>query len=321
MRRSTNPDRAPALELEAVTKSYGARTALRGVDLTVEPGEVVGLLGPNGAGKTTLLSIVAGLLRCDGGTARVCGWDVARDRARAQHALGFAPQVTGLYDSLSVAQNLDFFGRLAGLRRRQLAERIDAVCDALLLAGLRHRPCRDLSGGERRRVHTAVALVAQPALLLLDEPTVGADIETRAALIEVVRELAVAGTAILYTTHYLPEIESLDAEVVLLDAGRVIARGPIETLVAEHGCGVLELRFTGEAPSVVVDDLTIVREGDRLLVSTSTPASAAARILNRLGGDLQRLESVNVLRPSLESVFVGLTGSALDAEEATPHAA
>ena len=299
----------PLLEVTGVSKSYGSRQALQDVDLTVAPGQVVGLLGPNGAGKTTLLSIVAGLLRADAGTVRVNGFDVARDPLRSQRSLGFAPQSTGLYEPLTVEENLRFFGELAGLRRRQLDRRVVEVCDALLLEGLRSRQCQQLSGGEKRRVHTAVALLSAPPLLMLDEPTVGADIETRMALIKVVQDLAAGGTAILYTTHYLPEVEALDAAVVLVNEGRVIARGSIDQLIAAYGSGELELRFEGPAPFVDLDGLSIQKDGDRLWAATPAPAPVAAQILNKLDADIHRLNGISIHPPSLESVFLNLTGN------------
>jgi ABC-2 type transport system ATP-binding protein len=309
------------LEVDGVSKSYGTRQALRAVDLEAGSGQVVGLLGPNGAGKTTLLSIVAGLLRADGGTVRVNGFDVARDPLRAQRSLGFAPQNTGLYEPLTVEENLRFFGELAGLRRRESDRRIAEVCESLLLGGLRSRPCRQLSGGEKRRAHTAVALISRPPLLMLDEPTVGADIETRIALIGLVKDLAAAGTAIVYTTHYLPEIEALDADVVLINEGRVIARGSVEELIAEHGSGELELRFKGPAPSVEVAGVSIQKDGDRLRVSTPAPAPVAAQILNKLNAEIHRLDDVRILQPGLESVFLTLTGRRFHQSEDHGHVA
>ncbi len=307
--------RVPVLEVATVSKSYGTRQALQQIDLTVSPGQVVGLLGPNGAGKTTLLSIVAGLLRADAGTVRVNGSDVGLDPLRAQRSLGFAPQGTGLYEPLTVEENLRFFGGLAGLRRRRLTQRVAEVSEALLLGELRSRQCQQLSGGEKRRVHTAIALIAEPPLVLLDEPTVGADIETRMALLELVEDLAARGTAILYTTHYLPEVETLDAAVVLIDRGRVIARGSVDHLVAAHGSGELELQFNGPAPSLEVEGLSVRKDGDRLSLSTPDPAPAAAQILNKLDADIHRLVGVNILRPSLESVFLHLTGRSFREEE------
>jgi ABC-2 type transport system ATP-binding protein len=306
----------PVLEVANVTKSYGPNPALRGVDLSIAPGQVIGLLGPNGAGKTTLLSIIAGILSADAGMVRVNGFGVPQDLLRAQRSLGFAPQSTGLYEPLTVEENLRFFGELAGLRRRGLDRRVADVCEALLLDRLLSRQCQQLSGGEKRRVHTAIALIAEPPLLMLDEPTVGADIETRGALIALVRDLARGGTAVLYTTHYLPEIEALDAAVVLIDGGRVIAEGSVDHLIAAHGSGQLELRFTGPAPWVEVEGVPIRRDGDRLWVSTPDPALVAARILHNLDDDIHRLEGVTALRPSLESVFLNLTGRRLREDSA-----
>ena len=309
------------LEASGVSKAYGPLEALKAIDLTISRGEIVGLLGPNGAGKSTLISIVAGLLRPDVGTVTVNGIDPARDPVKAQRFVGFAPQSTGVYEPLTVEENLVFFGQLAGLRRRRLAERITDVCEALLLETLRPRKCEELSGGEKRRVHTAIALMARPQLLLLDEPTVGADIETRGALIDLVKLLADEGTAILYSTHYLPEVEALDASVVLLHAGRVIARGSVDDLIARHGVGMLELRFAGPAPTLDSTDLSVEYDGNALRLRTSAPAVAAAQVMNELGDHVDRLESLDVLRPSLDSVFLSLTGHRLRAPESEPDGA
>jgi ABC-2 type transport system ATP-binding protein len=300
-----------ALEVVGVRKSYAGHEALGGVDLAIAPGQVVGLLGPNGAGKTTLLSIVAGLLRADAGRIHVNGWDVTAEPHRAQRTIGFAPQSTGVYEPLTVEENLRFFGALGRLKGRELTLRVDHLTDDLLLGNLRSKQCQHLSGGEKRRVHTAIALIARPPLVLLDEPTVGADIETRAALIALVLSLAAEGTAVLYTTHYLPEVENLQADVVMIDCGRVVAEGTIDHLVAEHGTGELELRFIGPAPSVDLAGSKTHIDGDRIVVSTSEPAAVAVALLDRLGEDIHRLQDVRILRPSLENVFLNLTGRRL----------
>jgi ABC-2 type transport system ATP-binding protein len=300
-----------ALEVVGVRKSYAGQEALSGVDLAIAPGQVVGLLGPNGAGKTTLLSIVAGLLRADEGRILVNGWDVTAEPLRAQRTIGFAPQSTGVYEPLTVEENLRFFGALGGLKGPALTLRVDHLTDDLLLGNLRSKQCQHLSGGEKRRVHTAIALIARPPLVLLDEPTVGADIETRAALIALVQSLAAEGTAVLYTTHYLPEVENLQADVVMIDSGRVVAEGTIDHLVAEHGTGELELRFIGPAPRVDLAGCKTHIDGDRIVVCTSEPAAVAVALLDRLGEDIHRLQDVRILRPSLENVFLNLTGRRL----------
>lgn len=305
------PTSDTALRVTGVCKSYVDHQALSDVDLVIAPGQVVGLLGPNGAGKTTLLSIVAGLLHADSGRIHVNGWDVTSEPLKAQRTIGFAPQSTGVYEPLTVEENLRYFGALAGLKGRGLGLRVNHLTDALLLGNLRSKQCQHLSGGEKRRVHTAIALIAEPPLALLDEPTVGADIETRAALIAVVQGLAAEGTAVLYTTHYLPEVESLKADVVMIDHGHVVAKGTIDQLVAEHGTGELELRFNGPAPRVEGAGLTMLIDCDRIVVSTSEPAAVAVGLLDRLGDDIHRLQDMRIVRPSLENVFLTLTGRRL----------
>ena len=305
----------PILDVAGVSKAFGPLRALSGVDLAVGAGEIVALLGPNGAGKTTLISVVVGLLRPDEGTVAVAGIDALHRPERVRGLIGFAPQVTGVYEPITVEENLVFYARLAGLRRRRSAQRIGEVCQALVLEDLRSRTCAQLSGGEKRRLHTAIAILSRPQLLLLDEPTVGADIETRQALLAVVRQLASDGTAIVYSTHYLPEIEALDASVVLLDSGRIIARGTVESLLDAHGSGVLDLRFSGPAPALVTDHVPVERDGSHLRITTTAPGLTVPWALGELGEDIGRLESLDVRRPSLDSVFLRLTGHRLPETE------
>jgi ABC-2 type transport system ATP-binding protein len=229
------------LIVENLSKRYGPLVALGGVDLQVAAGEIVALLGPNGAGKTTLVSIIAALLEPDEGRVLVNGVDPHLQPRKARCHLGFVPQETGVYPVLSVAENLRFFGSLGGLRGADLRRRIDEVAQALDLSSLLHRQAQALSGGEKRRLHTAMALTHGPCLLLLDEPTAGLDVQARAQLIEVVRGLAEAGSAILYSTHYLAEVEDLDASVAILDRGEIVARDSLRGLIDSHGQPRIEL--------------------------------------------------------------------------------
>jgi ABC-2 type transport system ATP-binding protein len=311
----------PMLRVAGLRKSYGDHVALNGVDLELLPGEVVGLLGPNGAGKTTLTSIVAGLVTPDVGTVLVGGIDALRHPERVRSLIGFAPQTTGVYEVLTVKENLRFFGELAGLRGARLRQRMADVTCALLLEDLSSRRCQQLSGGEKRRVHTAIALLGRPQLLLLDEPTVGADIPTRSALLDVVRQIAGEGTSVLYSTHYLPEIEALDAVVVLLDQGYVIARGHVAELVAHHGVSALELKFDGAVPDLCLEDLPVVREGELVRIVTPQLAHAAARVFEALGAETHRLRSLDVIHPSLDGVYLALTGRRYDPDEEEPSVA
>jgi ABC-2 type transport system ATP-binding protein len=296
----------PVLEVEGLRKSYGSNLALDGIDLSLEPGTILALLGPNGAGKTTLVSIIAGLRRADAGQVRVGGIDVDKDPHAARQLLGLAPQETGVYLTLTVRDNLRFFAGLAGLRRRELVDRIDDVAAALGLTSLLSRRAAELSGGERRRLHTAIALVHRPPLVLLDEPTTGADVRTRSEILALVRRLAEGGSAVVYSTHYLHEVEELDAFVAIIDRGRVVARGPLRQLMADHASSALELTFDGPVPDVVRVQGAVV-EGSVVRIPTPDPAASAAQLLPQLAST-DALSSIEVLRPNLEAVFLEVTG-------------
>ncbi|HEY6319884.1 MAG TPA: ABC transporter ATP-binding protein [Acidimicrobiia bacterium] len=295
------------LQVRGLRKAYGSRTALAGVDLDVGAGTIVGLVGPNGAGKTTLVSIIAGLRRADAGTVRVGGFDAAASPRQARALVGLAPQDTGVYLSLRVRENLFYFAGLAGLRGRARRDSVERVAEALGLAPLLDRRAAELSGGERRRVHTAIALVHRPPLVLLDEPTTGADVRTRAEILTMVRRLAEAGSAVVYSTHYLHEIEDLDADVAVIDQGRIVAHGGASELVGTFGSGMLELTFVDGVPAAARDAGAVV-DGSSARLAAEDPAAAAAALLVQLGDAATRLRSIEVVHPSLETVFLQLTG-------------
>jgi ABC-2 type transport system ATP-binding protein len=292
------------LAIRGLRKTYGDHDVLRGVDLEASPGEIVGLLGPNGAGKTTLVSIVAGLRTADAGEVTVDGFDALAHPDRARGVIGLAPQDLGIYPALSVTQNLAFFGELAGLRGTPLRSRIAEVADALDLTSLLPKKAALLSGGQKRRLHTAMALVNRPRLLFLDEPTVGADMQSRGRILATVRELAASGCAVIYTSHYLPEIEELAASVAVLEAGQIVARAPLDELVSRHGCPALRLSFDGPAPQLPGFEVS----GREAILRTADPARDAAGILQRLNGQGAHLRGVDIVRPSLEAAYLALTG-------------
>ena len=310
------------LRIRDVRKSYGSVQALRGVDLDVEPGEVVALLGPNGAGKTTLASIVAGLRRADSGQVWVNGVETGRNPRLARQGLGFAPQETGIYPSLSVRENLRFFGELAGLRRELLSRRVSEVAEAFSLAHLLDRKGQELSGGEARRLHTAVVVIPSPPLLLLDEPTVGVDVETRNQLVSLIRSLADNGAAVVYSTHYLSEVEQLDVSTVaILVEGEIVASDSIPNLVSARGGASVELRFDGEPPALNLPEGTVLVGEDRLRVpAVESPAITAVSLLQALNGDAHAVREIKLIQPSLESVFLSITskGSTVGEGAAAP---
>jgi ABC-2 type transport system ATP-binding protein len=299
------------LNATGIEKSYGEIHALRGASLQVEAGAIVSLLGRNGAGKSTLLSVIAGLTRPDAGTVAIDGVDVLKHPAKASGLVGIAPQHTGIYPPLSVRENLEFFGELSGLKGVDRRKRAADVAEQLGLSSLLNRKAANLSGGEARRLHTGCALVHRPKLLMLDEPTVGADVATRVQLIEAVKKLADEGAAVVYTTHYLPEVESLGASIVIIDNGVVLASGTKDELMAQHQLQGVEFSTTAELPSTLIDSLgaTITNKGEYRVTGDIDLRS----LIDRLGDSASLLVSVEKLKPDLESVFLSVTGTSLTA--------
>jgi len=298
------------LQAVELSKSYGEIDALRGASLAVAEGQIVSLLGRNGAGKTTMLSIIAGLLRPDAGAVTIDRVDALADPEAAAKLLGIAPQETGIYGVLTVRQNLEFFGELSGLDRRERSQRATAIADRLGLGPLLDRKGSNLSGGEARRLHTACALVHTPRLLMLDEPTVGADVTTRLQIIEAVRDLAADGAAVVYTTHYLPEVTALEADLVIIDDGQVLATGTQTELIERHQIRALQFEVDGDLPNAVADRAESLGNNRwQILGDIDMPT-----LLDRFGDQVHRLRAVESLKPDLETVFLAVTGNRIDDE-------
>lgn len=301
-----------ALTVGHLEKSYDDMVALDGVSLDLARGDVVGLLGPNGAGKTTLVSIICGLRRADAGSVSVCGIDALAHPQKARPFIGLAPQDLGIYPIDKVKQNLALFGELTGLHGAALNSQIETVATALRLTDLLDRKAGELSGGQKRRLHTAIALLNDPPLILLDEATTGADVETRAALISVVNDLARRGSAVLYSTHYLGEIEALDARVVILDKGQVIAEGSVAELTSRNGASFVEMTFDGLPPPL--DGFETTSSGSVIRIRADDPAREMGGIFSAVGAAVERLQTVEIIGSSLETVFLELTGRRYEPE-------
>ncbi|WRZ88465.1 ABC transporter ATP-binding protein [Streptomyces sp. NBC_01007] len=283
---------------EGLVKRYGPRRALDGFDLTVQAGEIVGLIGHNGAGKTTFVEIVAGLVLPDTGRISIATLDALRAGRAARRLLGVAPQELALYGTATVRENVRLFAGLAGLRGRHRDAEIAQVLEELRLTAVTDRPVGALSGGQRRRVQAATAMVGAPPLLLLDEPTAGADPETRSALLSAVRARAEAGAAVVYTTHYLPELVDLDATLALARAGRIIARGTQEELT-RHLPGELRVMFADPAEP-------------ELRRPTTDPGADLAALL----ASGRTPVSVDVRRPGLDDLYRSMEIAAADRKAA-----
>ena len=316
--RAVHATMAGMLHVAGLHKSYGDIVALRGVDLDVAKGEIVSLLGPNGAGKTTLVSIVAGLRKADAGVVEVDGHDALQRSLQVRRKIGLAPQDVGIYPVVSVRRNLRLFGELAGLRGDDLKHRIDEVAEALAITPLLDRQAGKLSGGQKRRLHTAIALLHRPALLLLDEATTGADVETRGHILDLVRQLADEGSAVLYSTHYLAEVENLGATAAIIDEGRVIARDDVSALIARHAEPVVDFVFADGVPPLDGVEAAAT-EGSRLRLPTPDPAASIAAVVRQIPSG--RLLSIEIVKPSLESVYLALTGRRYDDADAAGDSA
>ena len=315
------PDAEPPIRLDAVSKRYGRTLALDGVSFDVRDRELFALLGPNGAGKPTLLHILCTILRPDSGTAWVGGIDVARQPFAARQRLGIVFQEPSLDDRLTVRENLDLHGLVFGIPRRPRRQRIDEMLALVELADWADKPVRGLSPGMKRRLEIARALVHDSEILLLDEPTVGLDAQTRERIWDYVRQLrAERDITVLVTTHYIEEVEGCD-RVCIIDSGRVLALDTPEALKAAHGRTLLRL-----TPASAVDrDAIATRFADRLVgqageeLTLLSDDAFVATILAEFG---TRITALKIEVPSLESVFLSLTGRGLrdraaDAREQT----
>jgi ABC-2 type transport system ATP-binding protein len=310
----------PMLQIRGLHKSFGALRAVDGVSFEIGAGEIVGVLGPNGAGKTTTVSLIAGLLRPDGGEVLIDGSPLRGDTDPAKSKLGLVPQELALYEELSARENLRFFGGLQGVTGSALDT---AISSTLLLVGLQDRASHRVatfSGGMKRRLNLAAGLLHDPRILLLDEPTVGVDPQSRNAIFDNLEALKKQGKALLYTTHYMEEAERLCDRIVIIDQGRVVAQDTLRglyrslpalnQLTVEFGAPLADGPWLAEvrALSGVTSATT---SGERLNVGMSDLSSGAPLVLGWLSEHGHAYQHVHSERGDLEAVFLALTGKTL----------
>jgi ABC-2 type transport system ATP-binding protein len=307
------------LVADHLQKKFGATTAVAEVSFAAAPGKVLGLLGPNGAGKSTTISMVAGLMKPDSGSVRIDGIPLGTGADPAKRRLGLVTQEIALLEDLPARMNLEFFGGLYGLSGRMLAARIAAALELTSLADRARDPPVEFSGGMRRRLNIACALLHEPQILLLDEPTVGVDPQSRNAIFETIKVLAGEGRTVVYTTHYMEEVERLCDRVVIIDHGRVLADDTLAGLLANAAVSNrLTLKYDLPPDGAALAEITILPgvtrvdlDGNELVVCAADLGLAAPRVLERLAARGHRCQELTSRRANLEDVFLALTGRTL----------
>jgi len=317
---ATQPEDEPAIAVQGLVKSFGEVRALDGVDLEAAPGTVLGLLGPNGAGKTTAVRVLTTLLAPDGGSARVAGLDVVADARELRERIGLAGQYAAVDENLTGLENLTMVGRLYGMGRgtakargRELLERFDLVEAA-------GRPARTYSGGMRRRLDLAAALVARPPVLFLDEPTTGLDPRSRLELWGTIEALVSEGTTVLLTTQYLDEADRLADAIAVIDRGRVIAEGTPDELKDRVGGERLDVRLadrgqggTAAEALAAMSDEPVAIEGEMVRLAVRQRNGTIVEAVRRLDDAGVGVDDVSLRRPTLDDVFLTLTGHVAEA--------
>ena len=308
----------PILRCDGLKKLYGENEAVKGISLQVARGEVFGLLGPNGAGKTTTISMLTGLLEPTSGTITVDGMDVKKHTNEVKSMLGLVPQELALYPTLSARQNLLFFGRIYGLKGKDLQQRVDEVLEMVGLTERANDAIEDYSGGMKRRVNIGAGLLHKPEVLFLDEPTVGVDPQSRNAIFESVEALNRKGMSVIYTTHYMEEAQRLCHRVAIVDAGELIALDTPTALIRSLGGGIIVIGLAEGYPEEIVDQVTqlpnvkaATRTDGQLKVETHRLQEALMGVLDITNKLDIGITSLELLEPNLESVFLHLTGKKL----------
>jgi len=305
------------LQVQRLSKTFGAIRAVDAVSFEVRPGEIYGLLGPNGAGKTTTISMISGLLKPDAGEVAVAGLPFWSDPQKAKRIMGVVPQELAVYEELSGRENLEFWGRMAGLTARDARARTTELLAALTLSDRAKDAVKTYSGGMKRRINLGCALLHHPQLLLLDEPTVGIDPQARLNILEFIRNLRASGTAILYTTHYLEEAENLCQRIGIIDHGQLLAEGTLVELQERLGGDrlfALEADFSNSSPDNwdgFHRRFRVIQKSERQLVVAAIGTRDPADCLKDLLGLPVHVENVTLKRPSLNDVFLQLTGREL----------
>jgi len=304
----------PAIHIKGLTKSYGDVTALRGVDMTIKQGEFFGLLGPNGAGKTTIINILTGLIFRDKGITEVFGKDTVKDFRFTRSKIGIAAQELSVDWFFPIEKLLYFQAGYYGLTTQKAKPKIDDLLERLGLSGKRESRLRQLSGGMKRRFQLAKALVHDPDIIILDEPTAGVDVELRRSLWQYLRDLHSQGRTILLTTHYIEEAELLCENVAIIDEGKILKEGSPKDLTRELGTAGITVQLGNMENEIesFLDKFTFTRDENRIHFLVNNPDSAMPEIILQLSKANVQIQSIETNISSLEDVFLNLTGKGIN---------
>jgi ABC-2 type transport system ATP-binding protein len=307
-----------AIEVNNLKRSFGDLQAVRGVDIAAKKGEILSLLGPNGAGKSTMISMLAGLLAPNEGDAYIMGRSVTREPEKAKAHLGVVPQEIALYPDLSAKENLVFWGKMYGLRGAVLKSSVDEVLETIGLSDRQKDRVSKFSGGMKRRVNIGAALLHKPDVIIMDEPTVGIDPQSRRHILEKVKDLNRKGMTVLYTTHYMEEAAELSDQIAIMDMGKVIAYGTHDELIKLVGEQTrIDLTLNGESAKVLktwqaIEGVSSIDASNgTVIVLVDDSNQVLPHLFETASQANVHITSVDIQEPNLEAVFLHLTGRAL----------
>jgi ABC-2 type transport system ATP-binding protein len=313
--RQVRETTSPAIEMQDLCKSFGSFQAIDHLSLTVQQGEIFGLLGPNGSGKTTTINMISGLSVPTSGSVRVMGYDVSRDSRRIRQMLGSMPQETALYEELSAWTNMDFHADLFGIPRKEKKERITKLLELVQLLDRKDSRVGTFSGGMKRRLALARALLHEPQLIYLDEPTLGVDVQSRRAIWDYILAQRDQGRTVLITTNYLEEAQAICERIAIIDHGKLVAVDTPEHLKQTYGGSVIEVETP--QPSREADQLRtiegvkeVTQDGTHLKITTQGIHNIAPQIINILSQEGE-ISGISIREPNLDEIFLRLTGTAL----------
>lgn len=306
------------LSVECLTKSFGSKTVLDNLSFYVNEGEILGILGPNGAGKSTAFNIIAGLLEADSGKVFFSDNDINKDKKKYKSSIGVVPQEISLYEGMTILENLRFLGKLYAVRGKKLKERVEELIDDVKLTDRKHSEIGKLSGGMKRRINIAAAIVHNPKLVIMDEPTVGIDPQSRGLVWDIINELKEKGMSIIITSHYVEEIERLSDRVLIVNSGKVIADGTVNDLIDKYCKSRIYVIEFYTMSNQVVNEMETVLGVESIEVNENTVKIITSKDLNIIeklikitSENKADIKNIDIKKPGLEDVFFYFTGKGL----------